>query len=37
MAAAGEVAHVTPVNPQQGPKAIMLDLVNPAIALWRLG
>jgi len=30
-------ANVASVDPDQGSEAIMLDLVNPAVALWRFG
>jgi hypothetical protein len=37
MAASAEGADVTSVNPHEGPEAVVLDLVNPSVALRRLG
>jgi hypothetical protein len=34
---ASVITKIAAVNPQQGSKAIVLDLVNPAVALGRLG
>jgi hypothetical protein len=37
MTAAGESADVATVDPQQRAEAVVLDLVNPALTLGRLG
>jgi len=37
MTAAGESADVATVDPEKGPEAVMLDLMNPAVTLGRLG